>query len=73
MRLFVEKFSPLVALSYIELRRNGGPWYVALSGPQPTREAALQAVKSLPAELVRQQPWVRSVGSLQQALMAPGL
>jgi len=65
---FVEKYSHRLSLSYIELRRNGAPWYIALSAAEPSRQAAQAAVKALPEALRRQQPWVRSVASLQQAL-----
>jgi DamX protein len=70
IRQFVATFSPQLRLSYIKLWRNGEPWYVALVGPHPDRPAAQQAVKSLPEALRREQPWVRRVASLQQALAA---
>jgi len=70
IQAFVEKHNPQLALSYIQLRRKGAPWYVALSAAEPSRQAAEQRVKSLPEALRGQQPWVRSVASLQRALTA---
>jgi len=48
--------------------RNGADWYVAIAGSYPNAEAARTAIASLPAEVRRNQPWIRSFGSVQDAI-----
>lgn len=53
------------SLAWYETRNNGNPWFVIIQGAYASREAALSAVASLPAELRNLQPWVRSVSDVQ--------
>ena len=45
--------------------RRGQPWYPLLWGVYPDREAALAALKRLPATLQKNGAWARSLGSLR--------
>lgn len=51
-----------------ETRRDGKPWYVAVTGPYPSKEAARSAIAVLPKPLRDQSPWLRSVASIQSDL-----
>lgn len=51
-----------------ETRREGKPWYVAVTGPYPTKAAARSAITELPKALRDQSPWLRSVASIQSDL-----
>jgi DamX protein len=46
-------------------RRDGKPWYVAVTGPYPDQAAARAAIERLPKSLRDQKPWLRSVASVQ--------
>jgi DamX protein len=48
--------------------RGGKDWYVAVLGSYSTREAAQRAIQGLPAEVKRQNPWPRSLGSVQESI-----
>lgn len=48
--------------------RNGSDWFVAIAGSHPNAEAARGAMASLPAEVRQNQPWIRSFGSVQDAI-----
>lgn len=56
-------------LSY-RTEHKGKPWFVVVSRPFQSREAAKKAVAKLPAELRKQQPWVRSIEPVQTLLSA---
>jgi DamX protein len=49
----------------IQGERRGRPWYPLLLGVYPNREAALAALKGLPAELQKSGAWARSLASLR--------
>ncbi|MCW9024164.1 MAG: SPOR domain-containing protein [Gammaproteobacteria bacterium] len=53
---------------YYRSIRNGQTRYIITYGNYPSREAARQAIKSLSATLQRNQPWVRSFGSVHADL-----
>ncbi len=54
--------------AWIRTERNGADWFVAIAGSYPNAEAARTAIASLPAEVRRNQPWIRSFGSVQDAI-----
>ena len=54
--------------AWFRTERNGADWYVAIAGSYPNAEAARTAIASLPAEVRRNQPWIRSFGSVQDAI-----
>ena len=56
-------------LSY-RTEHKGKPWFVVVSQPFDSREAAKKSVGKLPAKLRKQQPWVRSVTPIQTLLNA---
>jgi DamX protein len=64
-RSFVEQHQ-LSAIRYIQTRSGGQNFVVALAGSFPTRAAAEAAVSSLPAAVRENQPWIRSIGSVQE-------
>ncbi len=50
------------------IERDGRLYYVLLLGVYATRELAEQAALTLPAPLASGEPWIRSLGSLQNAM-----
>ena len=48
-----------------EVKRNGAPWYVVVTGLYTTRSAATTALRALPTPLAKQQPWPRAVSTLK--------
>jgi DamX protein len=44
--------------------RNGQDWYLLFYGPFPDYESALDARAELPADLRKNQPWIRQIGSI---------
>lgn len=51
---------------YFVKQHEGKPLYVITLGNYPSRNAALEAIKGLPAQLRAGKPWVRSFASVQQ-------
>ena len=49
----------------VEVKRNGAPWYVVVTGLYTTRSAATTALRALPTPLAKQQPWPRAVSTLK--------
>lgn len=45
---------------------QGSPWHVVVYGQYPTRAAAMEAVRSLPAELRDRNPWARTISSVKE-------
>lgn len=54
--------------AWFRTERNGADWFVAIAGSYPNAEAARIAIASLPAEIQRNQPWIRSFASVQDAI-----
>ena len=52
-------------LYWFESQNQGRPWYVVIHGNYSSRAAATSAASSLSGELGRLQPWVRSIGAVQ--------
>ena len=52
-------------LYWFETQNQGRPWYVVIHGNYPSSAAAQSAASGLSGELGRLQPWVRSIGAVQ--------
>lgn len=57
-------------LYWFETQNQGRPWYVVIHGNYPSRAAAQSAASALSGELGRLQPWIRSVGAVQNDMQA---
>jgi outer membrane assembly lipoprotein YfiO len=55
-------------VAWFQTQRNGSAWYVAIFGSYPNADAARAAIGDLPASVRRNQPWIRSFGSVQDAI-----
>ena len=66
VRGFVKQYIGRLPITYVETRRNAKPWFVALTGPYNDKNTAVAGIKVLPAQLQKQQPWPRTVGSIQR-------
>lgn len=55
-------------IAWFQTQRNGSAWFVAIFGSYPNAEAARAAIGDLPASVRRNQPWIRSFGSVQDAI-----
>lgn len=53
---------------YFTKQHEGRPLYVVTYGSFPNRNAATQAIKSLPAALQAGQPWIRNFSGVQQEI-----
>ncbi|VVN16376.1 Cell division protein DamX [Pseudomonas fluorescens] len=53
---------------YFKKVLNGKPLYVITYGSFGSRDAALSAIKALPAKVQAGKPWPRTVASVQQEL-----
>lgn len=53
---------------YFVKQHQGKPLYVVTYGSFPTRSAALEAIRKLPASLQAGKPWARSFASVQQEI-----
>ncbi|OOG22719.1 sporulation protein [Thioalkalivibrio denitrificans] len=55
-------------LAWFRTTRNGEAWYVLVAGNYPDAEAARASIAELPEAVRRNQPWVRTFGSVQEAM-----
>ena len=53
---------------YFTKLHEGKPLYVVTYGSFPNRNAATQAIKSLPAALQAGKPWIRNFSGVQQEI-----
>jgi type II secretory pathway predicted ATPase ExeA len=51
-------------LTMHKTERNGQDWYLLFYGPFPDYESAVDARQQLPADLRKNQPWIRQIGSI---------
>ncbi|WP_020411035.1 MULTISPECIES: SPOR domain-containing protein [unclassified Thioalkalivibrio] len=58
----------LGGIRYIPTRVNNREFVVILAGVFPDRAAAQRAAEDLPAAVRRDEPWIRSIGSVQNAV-----
>ena len=64
-----EREQPNQAQLYLyQTRRQGQPWFVLLAGNYPTREAARDAIGSLPEAQRLAGPWPRTLKSIQEEI-----
>jgi len=68
-RIFIQENNDKAGrlLSY-RTEHKGKTWFVVVSGPFNSKEAAKKSVGKLPAKLRKQQPWVRSIEPIQTLL-----
>ena len=55
-------------LAVYRTSRDGKDWFVVVAGSHSTREAAQRAIQGLPAEVKRNNPWPRSLASVQESI-----
>jgi len=60
----LRRYPQVDAMVYTRGERNGKQWFMVFQGNYPTKDAAQQAAKTLPAGLVSGEPWVRENRSL---------
>jgi len=61
----VKRYSNRLPMSYFESRLKNKPWFVVVTGPYNTKEAAKAGIKHLPSELKTLKPWLRRAGDIQ--------
>ncbi|MFT7365900.1 MAG: DamX protein [Marinobacter psychrophilus] len=60
----LRRYPQVDAMVYTRGERNGRQWFMVFQGIYPSKDAAQQAVQTLPAGLVSGKPWVRENRSL---------
>jgi len=65
---FVSRQVGVADLGLFETEHEGKPWFVVTQGAYSTRTQAMQGIAALPAALQKQNPWPRSMASIQQSL-----
>ena len=56
-------------LAYYHTRRKGKDWYPLLYGVYPSPKEASSAIKQLPPHIQQSSPWIRSLSSVQNAIL----
>ena len=51
----------------IESTRKNKPWYSIVYGSFPTRGDAQKAIKTLPSDLQKTKPWIRTIASIKES------
>jgi septal ring-binding cell division protein DamX/transposase len=69
LRKLIAKQHPGDPIAYYHGSHKGGDWFILLYGRFSTRQAALDAIGSLPEKLQRNHPWPRTIASIQAALL----
>lgn len=59
---------PEVEWAWFTSQRDGRNWYTLIVGDHPDRERARRAVNELPAQMRRNQPWIRSFESIHESM-----
>lgn len=70
LKQFVEQNQLQEQVAFVPSSRDGQPWYTLVYGSFDTRDDAKLALKTLPAAVKSNGPWVRLFGEIQ-ALMKP--
>lgn len=65
---FVTRQADVADLGMFETEHEGKPWFVVTQGAYSNRTQAMQGIAALPAGLQKQNPWPRSMASIQQSL-----
>lgn len=73
LRAFIQRHSPGEPLAVYQSTRNNRPWFGLIHGIFSDKQQAIDARARLPKALRQQNPWVRSLGPLQQELNGTGL
>lgn len=55
-------------LAWFRTVRNDQDWFVLVAGRFPDADSARAAIEGLPENLRRNQPWIRSFGSVRDAM-----
>lgn len=67
---FVAELGGSQPAGYFETRFQGKPWFVAVLAVFEDRDQASRAIDSMPAKLRSNEPWIRSVASIQTDIRA---
>ena len=65
IRFIQSQAQPQRFYRFVTLHQDA-PWHVVVYGQYPTRAAATEAVRSLPAELRDRNPWARTISSVKE-------
>nr|WP_296748850.1 AAA family ATPase [Thioalkalivibrio sp.] len=71
LRRYAGRLSLDKEIAWFRTRRDDQDWYALVAGDYPDLAGARAAVNRLPAGVRRNQPWIRTFGSVQET-MAPG-
>ena len=68
---FARRVSMETDVAWFNTRRGDQDWYALVTGEYPDLASARAAAAQLPAAVRRNQPWIRTFGSVQQAMDPP--
>jgi len=68
---FARRVSMETDVAWFGTRRGDQDWYALVTGEYPDLTSARAAAAQLPAAVRRNQPWIRTFGSVQQAMDSP--
>ena len=68
---FARRVSMDTDVAWFSTRRGDQDWYALVTGEYPDLASARAAAAQLPAPVRRNQPWIRTFGSVQQAMDPP--
>lgn len=68
LRRFARRVSMETDVAWFHTRRGDQDWYALVTGEYPDLASAQAAAARLPAPVRRNQPWIRTFGSVQQAM-----
>ena len=68
---FANRVSMQADVAWFQTRRDNQDWYALVTGEYPDLASAQAAAAELPAPVRRNQPWIRTFGSVQQAMAPP--
>jgi len=68
---FARRLSMETDVAWFSTRRGDQDWYALVTGEYPDLTSARAAAAQLPAAVRRNQPWIRTFGSVQQAMDSP--
>jgi DamX protein len=68
LRRYAARLSLDTDIAWFRTRRNDEDWYVLVAGDYPDLAGARAAANKLPAAVRRNQPWIRTFGSVQETM-----
>ncbi len=68
LRRYARRLSLDTETAWFQTRRNDQDWYALVAGDYPDLAGARAAVNGLPASVRRNQPWIRTFGSIQETM-----